>query len=72
MLFLTEAEIDEQIRQLCLPDGDENTENPDTQYSDYPVKLTIPSTMNSYDAGYWLARTQEIYPGEDIEIQIGE
>lgn len=30
---MTDQELDEQIRQLALPDGDEPVEDPDTQYS---------------------------------------
>jgi hypothetical protein len=34
--------------------------------------LTLPPTMNSDDAIYWINRTQEIFPGQDIKIQVGE
>ena len=31
----TDEDIDEQLRQLEIEDGDEDAEDPDTQYSDY-------------------------------------
>jgi hypothetical protein len=34
--------------------------------------LTLPPTMNSDDAIYWINRTQKIFPDQDIKIQIGE
>jgi hypothetical protein len=76
-MFLTDEQIEEELRQLReIPDGDEEIEHADTQYSDYPypenAPLTLPAWMNSEAAIYWINRTQEIFPGQDIKIQVGE
>lgn len=72
-MFPTDEQILEELRQLNLADGDETKEHADTQYSDWPpsVPLTLPGDMNSDDAIYWIDRCKEIFPGEDVRIQIG-
>jgi len=34
----SDEEIKAELEALDIPDGDENEQHPDTQYSDYPVK----------------------------------
>lgn len=52
---MTDEDIEEQLRQLEIEDGDETIEHADTQYSDYPeVDNTVQSIKVKYsDDSMW-------------------